>query len=611
MGLELHISSTTILPFCLLVFMLIINILWRSKTKNSNSKLPPGPWKLPLIGNIHQLGPLSHQSLAELATQYGPLMHVKLGELCCIVVSSPKMAKEVMKTHDLIFANRPRVLAADVITYGSKGMTFSPHGTYWRQMRKICTMELLAPKRVESFRSVTEQELANLVKEISLSEGSCINLSEKLLSLSFGLTSRISFGKKSEDQQAYTELTKGGIEVLEGFSLADLFPSIGLLQVVTGFRTKVEKIHRGTDRILENIVRDHRNKIMGTQTVGEENREDLVDVLLRLQKNRDLQHPLSDTVVKATVSVNIFSAGSETSATTMDWVMSELVKNPRVMEKVQVEVRRVFDGKGYVDETSIHEPKYLRSIIRETLRLHPPAPLLLPRECSKRCEINGFEIPAKSKVIVNAWAIGRDPNHWIEAEKFYPERFLDSSIDYKGVEFQFIPFGAGRRVCPGPNFGIANIEFSLENLLFHFDWNMTQGNKSEEFDMTESPGLTVKRKQDLLLIPIKYHSNTIIRETLRLQPSAPLLLPRESKDRCEINGFFDSSIDYESDEFQFIPLAGKRVCPGLHFGIANIEFSLANSLFKFDWKMAQGNRPEKLGMTETPGLTVKRKQDLL
>ena len=238
MGLELHISLSTILPLFIIVFMLI-HIFWRSKTTNSNSKLPPGPRKLPLIGNMHQIGTQPHRSLARLARQHGPLMYMQLGELCCIVVSSPEMAKEVMKTHDIIFANRPHVLGADVVTYGSKGMTFSPYGSYWRQMRKICTMELLTPKRVDSFRSIRQQELSNFVKEISLSEGSPINLSERISSLSYGLISRILFGKKSKDQEAYVEHMKGVDEAVAGFSVADLYPSIGILQVITGIRTRV------------------------------------------------------------------------------------------------------------------------------------------------------------------------------------------------------------------------------------------------------------------------------------------------------------------------------------------------------------------------------------
>jgi cytochrome P450 len=187
--------------------------------------------------------------------------------------------------------------------------------------------------------------------------------------------------------------------------------------------------------------------------------------------------------------------------------MSELIKNQHVMKKAQAEVRSVYNEKGHVDEISLHKLKYLRSVIKETLRLHTPLPLLLPRQCSEKCEINGYEIPAKSKVIVNAWSICRDSRYWINAEKFDPERFIDCSIDYKGADFQFIPFGAGRRTCPGISFGIANLEITLANLLFHFNWNMTNEDKANELDMTESFGLTVRRKHDLWLVPTIYQSS--------------------------------------------------------------------------------------------------------
>ena len=202
----------------------------------------------------------------------------------------------------------------------------------------------------------------------------------------------------------------------------------------------------------------------------------------------------------------MFSAGSETSSTAIEWAISELLKNPKEMEKAQEEVRRVYLGKTSIDETYIHELKFLRSVIKETLRLHPPVPLLLPRESSQSCVIEGYEIPAKTKVIVNGWAIGRDPKRWKEAEKFYPERFLDSLIDYKGADFEFIPFGAGRRICPGMSFATAVVELTLANLLYHFDWKFPGDTKEEDLDMTESFGLTVGRKTDLQLIPISYSS---------------------------------------------------------------------------------------------------------
>ena len=202
---------------------------------------------------------------------------------------------------------------------------------------------------------------------------------------------------------------------------------------------------------------------------------------------------------------DIFGAGGETSASTIDWAMVEMIKDPRIMKKAQDEVREVFKMKGRVDENCINELHYLKSIVKETLRLHPPTPLLLPRECRQTCEINGYHIPIKCKVIVNAWAIARDPNYWTEPERFYPERFIDSSIDYKGSNFEYIPFGAGRRICPGSTFGLRNIELALAMLLYHFDWKLPSGIRSEELDMTDEFGATMRRKDDLLLFSFVYH----------------------------------------------------------------------------------------------------------
>ena len=199
-------------------------------------------------------------------------------------------------------------------------------------------------------------------------------------------------------------------------------------------------------------------------------------------------------------------AGSDTSFTTLEWAMSEMLKNPRVMQKAQAEVRQVFNRKGNVDIDGLHELEYLKLVIKETFRLHPPLPLLLPRECSQRCKINGYDIPVKSKVIINTWAIGRNSDYWSEAERFYPERFVNSSIDYKGANFEFTPFGAGRRMCPGMLYGIANVELPLAQLLYHFDWKLQGERKLEDLDMDEAFGAVVRRKNDLCLVPTPYSS---------------------------------------------------------------------------------------------------------
>ncbi|KAL6999132.1 unspecific monooxygenase, partial [Sarracenia purpurea var. burkii] len=270
-----------------------------------------------------------------------------------------------------------------------------------------------------------------------------------------------------------------------------------------------EKIHSRADKILEAIVAEHRERT--TMETGKGETENLVDVLLRIQKHGDLEFPLADDNIKAVI-MDIFSAGSETSSTAVEWTLSELLKNPESMRRTQAEIRSAFDEKRNVDETNLNELAYLNSVIKETLRLHPPAPLLLPRECSEECEINGYQIPIKTRIIVNAWAIGRDPKHWNEAGRFWPERFLDNEIDFKGADFRYIPFGAGRRVCPGIAFAFPNIELPIAQLLYHFDWELPGGMKGEELDMEEVFGVTVRRKNQLCLIPIPYHRSCLIYE---------------------------------------------------------------------------------------------------
>ncbi|RHN50999.1 putative premnaspirodiene oxygenase [Medicago truncatula] len=203
----------------------------------------------------------------------------------------------------------------------------------------------------------------------------------------------------------------------------------------------------------------------------------------------------------------MFAGASDSSAITIDWAMSELMKNPRVRMKAQAEIREVCKGKKRIYESDLHELSYLKSVIKETLRLHPPG-AILTRECREACNIGGYEIPIKTNLILNAWAIGRDPNHWSDAEKFIPERFHDNTgFDFNKVNdnsFQYIPFGGGRRMCPGVLFGLANIELPLAALLYHFDWKIPNEMKAEDFDMTEEYGATVSRKNNLFLIPTPY-----------------------------------------------------------------------------------------------------------
>ncbi|KAJ0733874.1 putative premnaspirodiene oxygenase [Helianthus annuus] len=489
--------------FTFLFMLLVIKILKQCRTNNSIPNLPPGPRKLPLIGNILDVpGPLPHHTLGNLAKKYGPLMHLQLGENSTIIASSAETAKEVMKTHDINFANRPFLLASYIISYKSTNIMFSPYGDYWRQLRKICNTELLSSKHVQALRPIREQEVSNLIDTIFKQSGSVINLSELIYALTYGITTRSVFGKKSKHQEALISIIDEAIGLSGGFTLTDLYPSSKVISFFSGYRPKLEKIHQRIDKILNDIILEH-NK---TREDGKGDTDHLLgDVLLKVQEYGNLEVPLTIDNVKAII-LDVISAGSDTSSTTIEWAMSELLRNPSIMEKAQSEVRRVFSKKPTVDETDIHSLDFLKMVIKETLRLHPPAPLMLPMENREKCEINGYEIPVKTKVVVNVWAIGRDPKYWKEPETFNPERFINSSVDYKGLDFEYIPFGAGRRICPGITFGLANIELPLASLLYHFDWKLAnEGMKSQDLDMTEAFGATVKRKSVLKLVPVVVH----------------------------------------------------------------------------------------------------------
>ncbi|KAK4488237.1 hypothetical protein RD792_003983 [Penstemon davidsonii] len=345
-------------------------------------------------------------------------------------------------------------------------------------------------KRVQSLWPIREEEFSNLCRWIISNEGSSINLTERVNLTTYEVITRASIGEKNEEQATFISVLKEAIELASGLHICDVYPSTKLFRVISGMKQRIKRLHKETDRILGNVINEH--KVAN----GSKTREDLLDVLIKFH-----DAGLTTDNIKA-ILMDMFGAGSETSATTIDWAMSEMLKNPQVLEKAQEEVRKVFKEKGYVDEIDFQELKYLKLVIKETLRMHPPVPLLLPRENSERCEIDGYEIPSKTRVLVNAWAMGRDPKYWKEAESFIPERYLESTVDYKGNNFEYIPFGAGRRICPGMSFGLANVELPLAMFLYHFDWILPNGMKPEQIDMTESFGVTARRKYPLYVIPV-------------------------------------------------------------------------------------------------------------
>ncbi|CAL5052704.1 unnamed protein product [Urochloa decumbens] len=488
---------TPVLYFLLALLPLLCLLKSRLASRTSHHgnslRLPPSPWQLPIIGSLHHLhGALPHHALRKLARRHGPIMLLKFGEVPVIVASSREVAKETLKTHDAITATRPQTTTFKILSKRGQGIALAPYGDHWRQLRKICNMELLSQKHVQSFRTIREDEAARLVQSIASASASPMNLSKMLAGYVADAALRAIMGDRLRDRDAFIQQLAEGVRLAAGFSLADFYPSSRLAHFLSRSARKAE-IHRAAMlELMDTVIGEH----MQRRSDGEPREEDMLDVLLRLQRDGGLQIPLTMDNVKA-VAIDLFAGSNDTSATTLQWTMAELMRNPGVMLKLQDEVRGAFAAMTKVTEEGLRELSYLHMVIKETLRLHLPSPLLLPRESIERCQILGYEVPKGTMVMVNAGALSIDPEYWDEPEVFRPERFEDTEKDFKGNEFEFIPFGAGRRICPGMFFGLANIELALANLVFYFDWSLLEGISCNELDMTEAAGITVRKKSDL------------------------------------------------------------------------------------------------------------------
>ncbi|KAF8698825.1 hypothetical protein HU200_035084 [Digitaria exilis] len=472
----------------ILLLSLLVDRTSSTKETGARARLPPGPWNLPVIGSLHHLvGAPPHRALLRLARLHGPVMLLRLGEVPAVVVSSPEAAAEVMKANDPVFASRPRGATADVVGFGGKGLIFAPYGEHWRQMRKVCVVELLSARQVRRMERIRQAEAATAMAA-SPSADAVINLSQGLTALTNNVVARAAFGGECRQQQAYLREIEVVATLAAGFNLPDLFPSSRLAR----------RSHARVERIIAGIVQEHMEKRSTSHVFVGADDEDLLDVLLRLQEEGSLAFPITTEIIGAVIS-DIFGAATDTTASTIEWAMAELIRNPQAMSRATYEVRqKLGQGRVSITNADLGDLHYLRMVIKETLRLRPPAPLIL-RASQDNCQIMGYDIPKGSSVFINTFAVARDPKYWDKPEEFMPERFESSTADYRWTHSEFIPFGAGRRQCPGALFATTTIELTLANLLYHFDWALPAGEDPKALDMSEVFGITVRRRANLCM----------------------------------------------------------------------------------------------------------------
>ncbi|KAM4123469.1 hypothetical protein ACJW30_01G162300 [Castanea mollissima] len=460
---------------------------FKKKKKNS----PPSPPKLPIIGSLHQIGLQPHRSLQAIAQHHDPLMLLHFDSVPTLVVSSANAAQEITKTHNLIFMNRPKSSMFEKLSYN------------YKDMKSILVLHLLSRKRIQSFRVVREEELSLLVEKIKQSCFSIVNLSEVLPKLTNGIICRVTLGRRydgGEGRRKFKKLIEDLVELLGIINVGDYIPWLAWVSHANGLDAKVEKVAKQFDDFLEEVMEEHiscQKKGSDGHVISLDNEEqkDLVDILLWIQRENMIGFPIER---------DAFVGGTDTTYSVLEWAMTELLRHPRTMKKVQNEVRGITSHKKGITEDELEELQYLDAIIKETLRLHPTIPLLFPREANRDVQIQGYDIAVGTQVLINAWAIGRDPGLWDNPEEYQPKRFLNPTINFKGHDFQLIPFGAGRRGCLGICFAITTIKFILANLLHYFDWTLPSGARGENLDMTESIGISIHRKFPLTAFATPY-----------------------------------------------------------------------------------------------------------
>ncbi|KAF7013495.1 hypothetical protein CFC21_027576 [Triticum aestivum] len=491
----------------LLALVPLLYLLIRWFRRHRGLRLPPGPWQLPVIGSLHHLGgDLPHRTIRDLSRRHGPVMFLKLGGIPVVVASSREAAEDVMRTNDAVLASRPQTPTVKLLTKQGHDIVLAKNGEHWRQLRKICVHELLSARRVQSFRPIREQEAMRLVQAVAASsaasDSDSVNLDKLLAAHVNDVIVRAVVGDgEVDDRETLLRLIAKAIELVGSFRLADIFPSSRIARALSS--RAMHRVEVYVDEIftfMDGIISQHMDRRSSMPHQNQHPDKDLIDVLLRVQEENSLRLPISKGTIKG-VLFDLLSAGSETATSVLCWAMAELMRNPAIMSRAQSEVREAFVGQMKVTEEGLGKLSYLQCVIKETLRLHTPGPFGLPRESQEACRVMGYDVPKGTMVLVNAWAISRDPEYWDEPEMFKPERFVTDMRDFKGRDYEFTPFGAGRRICPGMLFGVASIDLALAHLLFYFDWNLMEGKTPSELDMTETMGITAGRKEELWLKP--------------------------------------------------------------------------------------------------------------
>ncbi|KAF5177347.1 Corytuberine synthase [Thalictrum thalictroides] len=476
--------------FSLIPVILVCILLFKPKHKN----VPPGPHAWPLIGSLPVLFtntevPL-HVTLTNIAHTHGPIMIIWLGTKPTVVASTAEAAMEILKRNDQVFSGRHIPMSFRLKHHIKYSLVWSDCTDYWKLLRRIARTEIFSPKMLQAQSHVREQKVGELVEYLRSKEGQAVKLTQFVFGTLLNMLGNVVFSRDvffySDDdrnkdgiQNLIREMLMVGAEP----NIAEFYPILEDLDL--------QRLKRKCDELFLRVMKLWKGTVNERKEKRNEETKDMLDVLLANDFNDDQINALF---------LETFGPGSETSSATIEWVMSELIKNPKEMAKVRKELDEVV-GTSTMKESHLPQLPYLQACIKEAMRLHPAAPFLLPRRGIEACEVMGYTIPKDCKIIVNAYAIGRDPNSWTDPLTFRPERFLESDVDYHGSHYQFIPFGSGKRICIGMALATRTIPLIVGSLVHTYDWGLPDGKRPEELELKEKLSLSLSIDPSLCVVP--------------------------------------------------------------------------------------------------------------
>ncbi|CAL9222522.1 unnamed protein product, partial [Arabidopsis halleri] len=484
--------------------LLCYSIFFKKPKDSRGSDLPPSPPSLPIIGHLHLLlSTLTHKSLQKLSSgsKYGPLLHLRIFNVPIILVSSASVAYEIFKLHDVNVSSRGVAAIDESLLFGSSGIVNAPYGDYWKFMKKLIATKLLRPQSLERSRGIRNEELMRfynrLLDKARMAES--VEISKEAMKLVNNTLCRMSMGRSFSEENGEAEKVRGLVD--ESYALTKKMFLAALLRKplkkfgISLFEKEIMGVSDRFDELLERILVEHKEKLH-----EEHQGTDMMDVLLAAYGDENLEYKITRNHIKS-FFVELFVGGTDTSVQTTQWTMAEIINNPIILERVREEIDSVVGKKRLIQETDIPNLPYLQAVVKEGLRLHPPGPILV-RTFQERCEIKGFYIPEKTTLVINAYAVMRDPDSWEDPDEFKPERFLSSSSgkdDEKEQAFKYLPFGGGRRGCPGGNLASIFVGTAIGVMVQCFDWKI----KGDKVNIKETfAGMNLSMVHPLKCTPV-------------------------------------------------------------------------------------------------------------